>query len=177
LHRSHRRKINRAKLRKLIVAQLGTLFARVMARLLGVRPISEHARPTLPPRIKVDVVIRQEGKCACGCNKKLICLDDTEFHHNPPLALRRWNSKLKDFEPLANDPAYITALRKTCHDLLTRHPRGPHTIIDSDQHSIAHTDRLQAKYNGFWKRKSPPMGGSKTSRFKKKLNGRTELRT
>jgi hypothetical protein len=103
-------------------------------------------------------------------------LDDTKFHHNPPLALRRWNTKLKEFEPHANDPDYIVALRKRCHSRQTRHPRGPHTIIDSDVHAIAHTDRIQAKHNGFWQRRSRPMDGSKASRYKKKLNGETEVR-
>ncbi len=58
----------------------------------------------------------------------------------------------------------MTRLR-TIHDLSLRcasaamiarsnHPRGPHTTLDSDKHAIAHTDRLQAKHNGFWQKPS-----------------------
>jgi hypothetical protein len=145
-----------------------------MTRLLGITRALE--RPAIPARVKVDVVIRQRGKCTCGCNKPLSSLDETAFDHHPPLANRPHNSDGSDTDPPANDPRFITAMRKKCHEQKTNHPRGPHTSIDSDKHAIAHTDRLQAKHNGFWKRKTPPLPGSRNTRFKRKMDGTTEER-
>lgn len=145
-----------------------------MTRLLGITLGLD--RVAIPPRVKVDVVIRQKGKCSCGCNKPLSCLDETRFDHNPPLALRSRSAAGSGYDPPANDPRHITAMRERCHDRKTNHPRGSHTTLDSDKHAIAHTDRLQAKHNGFWQKPSPPMPGSRRSRFKKKVGGRTEIR-
>ncbi len=145
-----------------------------MTRLLGSQETLH--RVAVPARVKVDIVIRQGGRCSCGCNKPLSCLDETEFDHDPPLALRAINADHTDTEPPANDARYIKAMRKACHHAKTNGPRGPHTSLDSDKHAIAHTDRLKAKHMGFWQRKSPSLPGSRASRFKRKLNGLTEMR-
>ena len=79
----------------------------------------------------MDVVIRQKGKCACGCNKPLINLNETRFDHDPPLGIRVINSDGTEYDPPANDPRFIFAMRERCHDTKTNHPRGPHTTIDS----------------------------------------------
>jgi len=60
--------------------------------------------------------------------------------------------------------------------VMTFHPRGPHTTLDSDIHAIKHSDRLRAKHGGFWKKRSPPMAGSRMSKFKKTPGGRVEHR-
>jgi hypothetical protein len=65
--------------------------------------------------VKGQVLIRQEGKCGCGCGQKLQHWKDTQFDHNPALALRPWSDKEEDTIPPANDPEYIMALRKECH--------------------------------------------------------------
>src|SRR5579872_152370 len=133
-------------------------------------------RPKIPDRTKVDIVIRQSGKCSCGCRKRLASLDNTEFDHDPPLALRPWNEDRSDRVPPANDPEHITAMRFECHKLKTNGPRGPHTCLDGDKHAIAHTNRARLKNLGAVKRKSRVMDGSRGSRFRKRMNGQVELR-
>ncbi len=115
-----------------------------MIRLLGITAALE--RVAIPARVKVDVVIRQKGKCSCGCNKPLSNLDETRFDHDPPLALRARNANGTNYDPSANDPRFIFAMRIRCHDRKTNHPRGPHTTIDSDRHSIAHSVQSVMRY-------------------------------
>lgn len=105
-------------------------------------------RPPIPMPVKGQVLIRQEGKCGCGCGQKLMHWKDTEFDHNPALALRPWSDKEEDTIPAANDPNYIVALRKDCHARKTR-GAGAATTKGSDIHEFHRGRRLaeaQAKH-------------------------------
>lgn len=104
-------------------------------------------RKAIPVRVKRAVVERQSHLCACGC-----CYSvsenpnaDTQFDHEPCLALREVAPDGKDYIPAQLDPAHIFAKRTACHRAKTSHPRGPHTSIDSDQHAIAKVRRLRGE--------------------------------
>ena len=61
-----------------------------------------------PPRVKARIVLRQEGKCACGCGVKFSAGDPPEFDH--VLAI------INEGE---NREGNIQALRRGCHRLKT----------------------------------------------------------
>jgi hypothetical protein len=90
--------------------------------------------------IKGQVLIRQEGRCACGCGEKLGHWKNTEFDHVPALELRPWSEKEQDTEPPANDPDFIFAKRKECHHRKTFGTRA--TTKGSDIHEINRGKRL-----------------------------------
>lgn len=94
-------------------------------------------RPHMPDKVKLQVVLRQEGKDPSG--EKLGNLSDIEFDHCPPLALREYDEATRTYTPDANDPEYIVARIKQLHRAKTSHPRGPHTSLGGDQHLIAKT--------------------------------------
>lgn len=94
-------------------------------------------RPAIPMRVKLIVVLRQRGMCGCGCGEPLGTIENVEFDHAPPLALRTFDPITKTFAPPANDPDRIIAKIKVHHRLKTSHPRSLKTSIGSDQHLIA----------------------------------------
>ena len=77
--------------------------------------MTKRPHPSMPVLVKLDVVIRQEGKCACGCNQKLGSLKEIEFDHVPALIFREYDPETKLYTPDANDPTRIFAKRIECH--------------------------------------------------------------
>jgi len=71
-------------------------------------------RPAIPVRVKLDSVIRQEGRCK-ACGEKLGVLEDTQFDHVPALQLRSWDPEEKNTVPPANSADHIEAKHKNCH--------------------------------------------------------------
>ena len=71
-------------------------------------------RKAIPTRVKLDVVIRQEGKCAIT-GAKLGTLKETQFDHDPALHEREYVAAIDDTIPPANDPAHIRAVLKKAH--------------------------------------------------------------
>lgn len=96
-------------------------------------------RPAIPDRVKLLVVLRQDGLCGCECLERLGTLENTEFDHCPPLALREYDEATRTYTPDANDPDKIVARVKVHHRNKTSHPKGPHTSHGGDQHLIAKT--------------------------------------
>lgn len=101
--------------------------------------MSKRYRPAIPDRVKLQVVLRQDGLCGCGCGGRLGTLANTEFDHCPPLALREYDEATRKYTPDANDPEKIVARIKQHHRDKTSHPKGPHTSHGGDQHLIAKT--------------------------------------
>lgn len=99
--------------------------------------------PHMPVTVKLDVVIRQEGKCSCGCGEKLGTLKETQFDHVPALCFRKFDETTKTYDPPANDPTRIFAKRVDCHLQKTK----------QDISDNAKADRLERELNGLPKRK------------------------
>jgi 5-methylcytosine-specific restriction endonuclease McrA len=77
------------------------------------RSLPRCKRRTIPRRLKIKILLRQEGRCAdCGTPMIALCV----FDHRPPLALR-------DIDANPNDPKLLAAIchpcnkRKTFRDL------------------------------------------------------------
>lgn len=103
-------------------------------------------RKAIPTAVKLDVVIRQEGKCK-ACGEKLGTLKDTQFDHDPPIQLRTWDEEAQDTVPPSNDPEFIFAKHDDCHQAKTTGRRGTSKLnaIDGDQQRIAKLRRQEEK--------------------------------
>lgn len=102
-------------------------------------------RKAIPTTVKLDVVIRQEGRCKT-CNEKLGSLADTQFDHTPAIQLRVWCEEIRDTAPASNDPDYIEAKHKDCHAVKTFGSQNKHASKrGADVTEIARTKRLTSK--------------------------------
>lgn len=103
------------------------------------RPPKDWKRPAIPVLVRLDVVIRQEGKCK-QTGDKLGTLKNTQFDHRPGLWERKFNTVANDTIPPANDPASIEACTIAGHKIRT-HGNGA-TTSGSDSHRRAKIKRL-----------------------------------
>jgi hypothetical protein len=103
-------------------------------------------RPAIPWRVKLEVVLKQEGKCF-RCGEKLAELANTQFDHVPALQSRIWCEELNDTVPPANSIENIEALHKDCHSAKTTGRKGTSrlSLIGGDAQEIAKTRRLERK--------------------------------
>ena len=87
------------------------------------KPFASCARATIPRRIKLEIFLRQKGRCAdCGTR---LDVERIVFDHRPPLALRA-----PEEDP--NDPEGLAAICPCCDRLKT----------SRDLAEIARTKRL-----------------------------------
>ena len=80
------------------------------------RPFLSPERRSIPRRVRAEIMLRQEGRCA-DCRTRLI-IGFFIFDHRPPLALR-------DEADDPNDPDRLAAICWTCDEQKTpkRHQR------------------------------------------------------
>lgn len=74
------------------------------------RPFPRCERRWLPGRLRAEIMLRQDGRCA-DCGTRLI-MGFIVFDHRPPLAIRDANED-------ANDPARLAAICWTCNEQKT----------------------------------------------------------
>lgn len=115
-------------------------------------PPKDWKRPAIPTRVKIEVIIRQEGKCAQS-KEKLGTLENTNFDHRPALWERKFDSAAFDTIPPANDPAFIEACTIAGHKVRT-HGNGA-TTAGSDSHRRAKIKRMTEPKSEKPKRKIP----------------------
>src|SRR5215207_8501376 len=121
------------------------------------RPFLSPERRSIPRRVRAEIMLRQEGRCA-DCRTGLV-IGFFVFDHRPPLALR-------DKADEANDPDRLAAICWVCDEQKT--PR--------DIKEIARTKRLAEKHQDFLARQQNKVPGRRVASRKQeeKLNG--ELR-
>src|SRR5258708_4001985 len=107
------------------------------------RPPKDWKRPAIPARVKIDVIIIQEGKCK-ETGEKLGRLENTQFDHRPPVEQRQYDPETGDTIPRANDPEHMEACTIKGHDIRTNGPGGERriTTAGSDTHRRAKIKRL-----------------------------------
>ena len=66
-------------------------------------------RRSLPRRLKAEIILRQDGRCA-DCGTRLI-MGFFVFDHRPPLALRAQDTDANDPERLARSAGLATSER------------------------------------------------------------------
>jgi hypothetical protein len=72
-------------------------------------------RKAIPDRIKLEVVLRQDGRCP-HCSEKLGPLKDLNFDHRPAIINRDVNEAGTDYLPAQLDPEFIQAIHVLpCH--------------------------------------------------------------
>src|SRR5829696_5601946 len=121
------------------------------------RPFLSPERRSIPRRIRAEIMLRQEGRCA-DCRTGLI-IGFFVFDHRPPLALR-------DEADDANDPDRLAAICWTCNEHKT--PR--------DIKEIARTKRLAEKHQDFLQRKRDKVPGRRVASQKQEEEFFGELR-
>jgi len=100
-------------------------------------------RKAIPVTVRLDVVIRLEGRCK-ACGERLGKLADTEFDHVPALQLRGWDVEAGDTIPPANDPEHIQAKHVDCHKAKTTGRKGESKLnaLHGDTAEIAKLRRV-----------------------------------
>lgn len=71
------------------------------------RPFSRPERRSIPARLRAEIMMRQEGRCA-DCGTRLI-IGVFVFDHRPPIALRGASDDV-------NDPDRLAAICWTCNE-------------------------------------------------------------
>ena len=104
------------------------------------RPFSRCERRWLPGRLRAEIMLRQEGRCA-DCGTRLI-MGFIVFDHRPPLAIR-------DQSEDANDPKRLAAICWTCNEQKT----------PKDLKEIARTKRLAEEHQSFVSRQRDRVPG------------------
>ena len=104
------------------------------------RPYKRCVRRWIPARLRADILLRQDGRCA-DCGTRLI-LGFFVFDHRPPLGLREESDD-------ANDPDRLAAICWTCDQQKT--PR--------DLKEIARTKRLAEAHQSFLERQRHKVPG------------------
>lgn len=101
-------------------------------------------RKAIPDRLKLEVTLKQGGRCK-ACGEKLHELADTQFDHRPALINRNVAVDNLDYDPPQLDPNFIEALHVDCHDKRTNGPGGEKriTTAGSDKHIRDKTKALQ----------------------------------
>src|SRR5215207_249688 len=96
------------------------------------RPFLSPERRSIPRRVRAEIMLRQEGRCA-DCGTRLI-IGFFVFDHRPPLALR-------DERADVNDPNRLAAICWTCNDQKT--PKDLKAIAKAKRLAEAHQDFLE----------------------------------
>ena len=99
-------------------------------------------RQWIPGRIRAEIMLRQEGRCA-DCGTRLI-IGFFVFDHRPPLALREPGDNV-------NDPDRLAAICWTCNEQKT----------PKDIKEIARAKRLADKHQDFLERQRDKVPGRK----------------
>ena len=108
--------------------------------MLRAKRVPRCERRSLPGRLKAEIILRQDGRCA-DCGTRLI-MGFFTFDHRPPLALR-------DREADANDPDRLAAICWTCDQQKT----------PQDLKEIARAKRLARKHEQFLARQRDKVPG------------------
>ncbi|KAA2234801.1 HNH endonuclease [Salinarimonas soli] len=115
------------------------------------RPFPRCERRWLPGRLRAEIMLRQDGRCA-DCGTRLI-MGFIVFDHRPPLALR-------DEHENANDPARLAAICWTCNEQKT----------PKDLKEIARTKRLAERHQDFRARQGDRVPGRRVPSRKQWTN-------
>ncbi|WP_407530618.1 HNH endonuclease [Methylobacterium oryzisoli] len=107
-------------------------------------PFSRCERRTLPGRLRADIMLRQDGRCA-DCGSRLI-IGFFVFDHRPPLALRSADDD-------ANDPDRLAAICWACDQRKTR--QDLREIARAKRLAEAHEDHLMRMRDKVAGRRAP----------------------
>lgn len=99
--------------------------------------------PPLKVSAKLDIVIRQEGKCAIT-GHKLGTLRETRFDHRPPVHEREWDEAAQNTIPPANAVTITTDAGE--RQLIFAIDRRKHEVITgADNMRMSKVDRLRER--------------------------------
>jgi 5-methylcytosine-specific restriction endonuclease McrA len=96
------------------------------------RPFLSPERRSIPRRVRAEVMLRQDGRCA-DCGTRLI-IGFFVFDHRPPIGVREQHENV-------NDPDRLAAICWTCNERKT--PRDLKEIAKAKRVAEKHQDFLQ----------------------------------
>ncbi|ELT47400.1 hypothetical protein [Brucella intermedia] len=101
-------------------------------------------RKKIPDRVKLIAALKRFG----------LTVEQVQFDHSPPLALRDVDPATGDTIPPQNDPDFIYMLTVDEHRTKTFGRGGTKraTVADGDIHKIAKANRLKEEQEGFRRR-------------------------
>lgn len=114
---------------------------------------TDDSRP--PPRVFLRIFLKHDGRCACGCNRKIAPGEHWQLDHIVAL-INGGENRETNLQPL-----------------LTEHHANK-TKADVAQKSQTYRKRLS--HHGIRAKSSRPMPGSRASGWKRKLDGTVERR-
>ncbi|TAI67617.1 hypothetical protein [Bradyrhizobium sp. Leo170] len=111
------------------------------------KPPPEWKRPPIPCKVKLQVLLNQEGRSTIN-NEKLGRIEHTNFDHRPALEARKFDTAAWDTIPPANDPNFIEAITVNQHDRRSNGPGGTRRITTrgSDTGERARTRKIQRSH-------------------------------
>ena len=101
------------------------------------QPFLSPERRSIPRRVRAEIMLRQEGRCA-DCRTRLI-IGFFVFDHRPPLALR-------DAADDANDPDRLAAICWACDEQKT--PKDLKAIAKAKRLADEHQDFIDRQQIG-----------------------------
>lgn len=130
--------------------------------------MKEPPRKSIPDKLKLEIYLEHNGRCARTGKKLGHYSRQTEYNHNPPLKLRAINEDGTDYVPPQLDPAYIEPLMPSVHDAVTNGDdsleKGHMLRKDYDKARISKTKRVRESHGDFRKRQASKQCGQKRER-------------
>ena len=117
--------------------------------------IGKNSDSNPPPRVRLRVFDRYEGRCQCGCNRKILAGEAWELEDTIAV-VNGGERRESNFKPW-----------------LKEHHKGK-TAQDVREKSIVRRKRM--KSIGIAPKKGRPFPGSKASGLRKRMNGEVERR-
>ncbi len=124
----------------------------------------QRRRKTIPLLVKLQVALRELG----------YRIEEVQWDHTPPLALREWDPVARDTVPPANCPEHIQILSISAHKLKTTGRRGESDLsisFDGDVSRIAKAKSIadsERAYRDRLLRKEPGQPREKSTRWGKR---------
>ena len=116
--------------------------------------IAKNDDQRVPDRVKLRVFLRFDGRCQCGCNRKIMSGEAWRLDHKLALILEGEHRE-GNFQPI-----------------LVEHDKAK---VRSEVREKSRTYKRRARHYGIRKAKHP-MPGSRASGWKKHMDGRVERR-
>lgn len=143
------------------------------------RPPKDWKRPPIPCRVKLQVLINQEGRSTVD-RARLGKIEDTHFDHRPSLESRKFDTKAWDTVPPANDATHIEAITVEQHDRRTNGPGGTTRITTrgSDTGERSRTRNIRRNFDdhqAVMEAKATGRPRPKPTKSKRKIQGRSSF--
>ena len=124
-------------------------------------------RKAIPEKLKLQIYLEHNGRCARTGEKLGHYLREVEYNHTPPIAVRPVNAYGTDYIPPQLDPRYIEPLKPAVHKAETNGEalEKKHLLAKNyDKARISKTKRLRESHQEFTAGQAQKQCGQKRQR-------------